>query len=77
MENKIVGHNFLINNLYHLHVDISMNVNKQEVHALGSKRPRDEINHKYMWHLRLGHIGEERINRLEKDGLLGPLTTES
>ncbi|KAH9608159.1 hypothetical protein KSS87_015573, partial [Heliosperma pusillum] len=27
------------------------------------------------WHARLGHIGQERMNRLAKDGLLDRLTT--
>ena len=47
------------------------------MNAIGSKRSRDWINQKYLWHLRLGHIGEDRLNKLEKDGLLGPLTFES
>ena len=38
--------------------------------------PRDEVNQKYLWHLRLSHIGEDRINRLEKIELLDPLTFE-
>ena len=45
--------------------------------AGGSKRLRDRINQKYLWHLRLGHIREDRLNKLKKDGLLGPLTFES
>ena len=68
---------FLINSLYHLHINIFMNVTEQKVNAIGSKRSRDKINLKYIQHLRLGYIGEERIRRLEKYGLLGPLATES
>ena len=26
------------------------------------------------WHARLGHIGQERMNRLAREGLLGPVT---
>ena len=71
------GH--LINSLYHLHVDVdeSINLSKQIVNAIGSKRSRDEINLKYIWHHRLGHIREERINRLMKDGLLDLFADES
>ncbi|MDM1575529.1 hypothetical protein HX016_23045, partial [Escherichia coli] len=36
---------------------------------IGSKHPRDNLNEKFLWHLRLGHIGEDRINRLVKTGL--------
>ena len=30
-----------------------------------------------MWHHRLNHIGEDRINKLEKDEILGSLNLES
>lgn len=46
------------------------------MNAIGSKRSKDKINFKYMWHLRLGHIEEKRINKLGKDRLLGPLTID-
>ena len=45
--------------------------------AIGSKQPIGDINIKHMWHLRLGHIRKEMINILEKDGLLGLLTSGS
>ena len=76
-ENKFIACAFLIDGLYHLHIDASVNINEQIVNAKGSKRPRDRISQKYLWHLRLGHIGEDRLDKLEKDGLLGPLTFES
>ena len=41
------------------------------VSVIGSERSKDEMNLKYMWHLRLGHVREDKINRLEKDGLFG------
>ena len=47
------------------------------MNAIGSKRSRDRISQKYLWHLRLGHIGEDKLNKLKKDGLLGPLTSKS
>ena len=58
-------------------MDVSVNINEQIVNAIRSKRSRDKISQKYLWHLRLGHIGENRLNKLEKDGLLRPLTFES
>ena len=45
--------------------------------VVGQKRSRDEINQMYLWHHRLGHIGEDRINRLKKDGIFGSLNSES
>ena len=47
------------------------------MNAIGIKRPRDSLNDKYLWHLRLGHIAEDRLNKLEKFGLLSLLTFES
>ena len=47
------------------------------MNAIGIKRPRDSLNDKYLWHLRLGHIAEDRVNKLKKFGLLSPLTFES
>ena len=58
-------------------MDASVNINEQIMNTIGSKRLRDRISQKYLWHLRLGHIGEDKLNKLEKDGLLGPLTFES
>ena len=76
-KNKIIACAFLIDSLYHLHMDASVNINEQTVNAIGSKRLRDRISQKYLWHLRLDHIGEDKLNKLEKDVLLGPLTFES
>ena len=45
--------------------------------AVGQKRFRDEINQKYLWHHRLGHIGEDRINKLKKNEILGSPNPES
>ena len=76
MGNKCVARAYLINGLYHLHVDASVNVNEQIGNTIGSNRSKDRISQKYLWHFRLGHIGEDRLIKLEKDGLLGPLTFE-
>ena len=67
----------MIDGLYYLHVDACVNINEQVVNVIGSRRPRDMLNQRYLWHLKLGHIEKDRINKLEKDGLLGPLTLES
>ena len=59
-----------------MHGDAYVNIFKQIVNAIESKRPKDRISQKYLWHLRLSHVGEDRLNKLEKDGLLGPLTSK-
>ena len=75
-ENKIIACTFLIDGLYHLYMDASININEKIVNVIGSKRVRDRISQKYLGYLRLGHIGEGRLNKLEKDDLLRPLTFE-
>ena len=42
-------------------------------HVKSLKRKFPSINDAYLWHLRLGHINSNRIQRLIKDGLLKPL----
>ena len=76
-ENNKVADGFLINGLYQLHIDVSVFNIEQNINTIGIKRPRDSLNDKYLWHLRLGHIVEDRVNKLEKSGLLSPLTFES
>ena len=68
-KNKVTD-GFLINGLYRLHIDVSVFNIKQNVNAIGIKRPRDSLNDRYLWHLRLGHIAKDRVNKLEKFELL-------
>ena len=75
--NRVFVYAFLIDGLYHLHMDTNVNINEQTMNAVGSKRFRDRNGQKYLWHLRLCHIGEDRLNKLEKDDLLRSLTSES
>jgi len=56
-------------------MNIFSNDNK-ELCAINNMRPRDNPNPKILWHHLLGHIGDDRITKLEKDGLLGPLGFE-
>ena len=76
-ENNKVANGFLINDLYQLHIDVSVFNIEQNVNVIGIIRPRDSLNGKYLWHLRLGHIAEDRVNKLKKSRLLSPLTSES
>ena len=46
------------------------------MNAIEIKRPRDSLNDRYLWHLRLGYIAKDRVKKLEKFGLLSPLTSE-
>ena len=73
----MIAQDFLIDSLYHLHIDVNVNLNEQTVSAVGQKRSRDKINQKYLWHHRLDRIREDRINRLKKNVILGFLNSES
>ena len=46
--NKLMARAFLIDGLYHLHTDASVNINEQIVNAIGSKRSKDRISQKYL-----------------------------
>ena len=76
-KNKVVARVLLIDSLCHLYMDASVNIDEQTVNIVGSKRLGDRISQKYLWHLRLSYTGGDRLNKLEKDGLLEPLTFES
>ena len=47
------------------------------MNVVNKKCPRGNYNPKHLWHLRLGHIIEDRLNRLEKDGILHSLSSDS
>ena len=73
----MIAHDLLIDSLYHLHVDTNVNLNEQIVSTVGQKRSKNKINQKYLWHYRLDHIKEDRINKLKKDRIFGSLHSES
>ena len=47
-KNKIITRAFLIDVLYHLHIDASVNINEQIMNAIESNRLRDRISQKYL-----------------------------
>ncbi|KAL8118400.1 hypothetical protein AgCh_016069 [Apium graveolens] len=54
----------------------SRTVEKDEIEQT-NKRKRDDENLTYLWHCRLGHISENRLRTLHKEGLLDPFDFES
>jgi transposase InsO family protein len=70
--NKFLASGILQDGLYIISsTDNSVNCveNDNATSVLSLKRKRD-VNLTYMWHLRLGHINIDRINRLVRDGPL-------
>ena len=59
---------------------VLLDVNHNSIMHVSSsfKRKRDnQVNKTYLWHCRLGHIGEKRINKLHKEGYLDNYDYES
>ena len=52
---------------------MSSSLIQHEVSLVGNKRNRIRNNSSMLWHKRLGHISQKRVERLVKDGLLGSL----
>ena len=70
--NKCLASGILLYGLYVISsIDNYVNCveNDNAANVLSLKRKRD-VNTMYMWHLRLGHINIDRINRLVRDGPL-------
>ena len=65
----VFGHDIMNNGFFVLDLDV---FNSNSSVALVSRLDNDSEFVK--WHARLGHIGQERMNRLANDGLLGELT---
>jgi hypothetical protein len=62
----------LVNGLYVLDLEDKF------VYSINAKRTRlNDLNPTIIWHYRLGHINEKRIERLHKDGLLSSFDFES
>ena len=65
------GAGHLTNGLYILDLE-------NPVFNINTKQPKIyDLRNSYMWHCRLGHINEKRINKLYKNGYLGSFDYES
>lgn len=76
---QVVGSGILEGKLYKLSLDnvfveslITMNVN-ENIFSSGTKRKRGNENSSRLWHQRLGHISEDRMKRLIREGILRSL----
>ena len=45
--------------------------------SVSKKHNESSFNETYLWHCRLSHIGEKRLHKLHKEGLLGISSYES
>ena len=68
---------YLIHGLYY--VDNMSNNNKSQTNVsdVNTMLIENASNSKYLWHLRLCHIAEDRITKLERMGILSNLETTS
>jgi hypothetical protein len=66
------AHCLLVNGLY------ALDLEDKSVCNINRKMARlDDLNFTFIWHCRLGHINEKRIERLHRDGLLNSFDLES
>ena len=63
MNDEIIGNEILTNSLFIL--DVRSTIMNMDVNV---KRKREEMNDSFLWHCRLGHLGEERVHKLHKGG---------
>ena len=68
--NKIICFSIFNNGL----LILSLNDN---IFHIDKKQKREEINNTLLWHCRLGHISETRINKLYKEKFFNPYDYES
>ena len=71
--NKIVGMGYVLHGLYY--IDNKSN-NKQyptNLNVVNTMVIHNASNPKYLFHLRLGHITDDRITKLERLGILSNL----
>ena len=66
LESKLIVTAPLVNGLYL--IDVSSNNLQMDV-AL--KKSKHGVNEAYLWHCRLGHVGDRRLHKLHKDAYLG------
>ena len=71
LDDEIITKGTLHNGLFIL--DITPHIMNVSV----SKRKRYGVNSTYLWHCRLSHIHEGRIQKLLKDGYIDPFNYES
>ena len=69
---KLVATTLLVNSLYlidvssyNLHMDVAL------------KKSKQDVNEAYLWHFRLGHVGDGRLQKLYKYAYLGAFDYES
>ncbi|KAI5323942.1 hypothetical protein L3X38_033015 [Prunus dulcis] len=68
--NQIICKCTMIDGLYQIQIVENSNC---LIEILGPKRPREELNPTQVLHLKLGHIGQDRIQRMVKQGYLESL----
>jgi len=71
----VICYAHIVDGLFHLQLNGSVNCLEGN-DASRPKRPMYEINPTKMWHLKLGHINQDKIHKMAKDGYLGLLGSE-
>ncbi|KAM2474368.1 hypothetical protein PS1_007078 [Malus domestica] len=68
----IISHGNMIEGLFHLETNSGMHC-IESGNTSKPKTAREEVNQVRLWHLKLGHVNQDKIRKMSKDGYLSPL----
>ncbi|KAM2101643.1 hypothetical protein ACFX1T_000002 [Malus domestica] len=72
LNGRIISHGNMIEGLFHLETNNGMHC-IESGNTSKPKRAREEVNQVRFWHLKLGHVNQDKIRKMSKDGYLSPL----
>ncbi|CAN6580971.1 unnamed protein product [Malus baccata var. baccata] len=72
LNGRIISHGNMIEGLFHLETSSGMHC-IESGNTSKPKRAREEVNQVRLWHLKLGHVNQDKIRKMSKDGYLSPL----
>ena len=72
LNGRNISHGNMIEGLFHLETSSGMHC-IESGNTSKPKRAREEVNQVRLWHLKLGHVNQDKIRKMSKDGYLSPL----
>ena len=66
-----------INGVFEILMDEHVSNGNNSLYSIGNKRSKSNLISSYHWHCRLAHIGKDRMQKLQRDGLLHNINDES
>lgn len=66
-----------INGVFEIDMENSVSNRNNFVYSISNKRIKSNLDSSYLWHCLLAHIGKDRMEKLQHDGLLQKINDES